>query len=199
MQALLQDQPRTLHVLDIGCAGGRNSVWLVEAGFDVHAVDASQAMIAKTRERLAPLLGSTEAERRVLNTRMDDLAMFDDNSFDLALALGVFQEAQSEAVWHAAVSEAARVLKTGAQLLVAHFSPDSDPTGKGLNLVAEEQHLYTGFPGHPRTLLYADEIDAWMARHGLEPLEPTESVRVTFEKGYRTTVNGLYRKQFGEN
>src|SRR5262249_40561030 len=58
-------KPRDVRVLDLGCAAGRNAVLLASKGFDVEAVDSSSAMVAKTRERLAPVLGEAEAERRV--------------------------------------------------------------------------------------------------------------------------------------
>ncbi|MDR7392424.1 MAG: class I SAM-dependent methyltransferase, partial [Armatimonadota bacterium] len=63
MVALLSDAPRATRVLDLGCAAGRNTEWLAREGFDVYACDASQAMVAYTRKRLAPWLGEAEAER----------------------------------------------------------------------------------------------------------------------------------------
>ena len=65
--------PARTRVLDLGCAGGRNAALLALKGFDVHALDASAAMVAHTRERLAAVLGVAEAERRVRQGRMDDL------------------------------------------------------------------------------------------------------------------------------
>src|SRR5215831_233174 len=63
--------PSKVRVLDLGCAAGRNAFLLAERGFDVEAVDGSAAMVAKTRERLTPILGAAEAQRRVRVGRME--------------------------------------------------------------------------------------------------------------------------------
>lgn len=198
MVAWLEFKPKNTRVLDVGCAGGRNSLWLAAQGFDFYALDTSKAMLAKTRERVAEVLGRAEADKRVLESRMADLTGFEDDFFDLVVAFGIFQGAQTEAEWHRTVAETARVLKPDGDLTVAHFSPDSDPTGKGVHLVSGETHLYTGFPAHRRILLlHADELDTWAARHGFESVTPTQTVRVTTDEGYRTTVNAHYRKVKG--
>lgn len=41
-------------------------------------------------------------------------------------------------------------------------------------------------------LLDADALDAAMARHGLVPAVPSETVRVDTEHGRRVSVNALY-------
>src|SRR5262249_21672412 len=102
--------PSATKVLDLGCAAGRNVVLLARNGFDVEALDSSAAMVAKTRERLATLLGSAEAERRVRVGRMDDLSWAADASFEIVVALGLYHCAQSRAEWDRALAESARVL-----------------------------------------------------------------------------------------
>src|SRR4030095_13103316 len=91
--------PSRIRVLDLGCAAGRNAVLLADKGFDVEALDASPAMVAKTRERLARSLGAAEAERRVRVGRMDDLSPAADVTFDLVVALGLYHCAESRAEW----------------------------------------------------------------------------------------------------
>jgi 2-polyprenyl-3-methyl-5-hydroxy-6-metoxy-1,4-benzoquinol methylase len=42
-------RPAAIRALDLGCAGGRNTVLLAQRGFDVRALDASSAMVERTR------------------------------------------------------------------------------------------------------------------------------------------------------
>lgn len=181
-------------VLDLGCAGGRNTVILAERGFDVQAIDASVAMVEKTRERVAAVLGPAEARARVRLGRMEDLGDFAPESFELVVALGVYHSASSQGEWDRAVSETARVLTPGGKVLVASFSPASDPTGAGLRPVAGEPHVYEGFPSGRLLLLDAAELDAGMGRQGLSPVVPTRMVVAPTESGRRATVNALYRR-----
>lgn len=186
--------PGATRVLDLGCAGGRNTVLLAERGFDVWARDASEPMVERTRARVSPVLGREEAERRVRQGRMDDLGDFADATFDLVVALGLYQNATSVEEWRAAVDETARVLAPGGLLLVAHFTPEVDLTGEGTRPVADQPHVYEGLPGGRAVLVDASTLDAAMARRGLRPDEPSDTVRVETERGRRVTVNGLYRK-----
>lgn len=196
LQQLLNGAPSSTAVLDLGCAGGRNAVWIASQGFDVHALDASSAMVEKTRSRLAEHVGEAEATRRTHHGSMDDLSRFPDGRFDLIVAMGIFHAARTEAEWHAAVAESARVLRSGGEILVAHFSPDADPRGEGIHLWPGEAHVYRAFSGHERTLLLDPQrLDTWFAEHGFAPSTPTTAVRVTTDTGFRTTVNARYRKR----
>ena len=188
-------EPPKTRVLDIGCAGGRNAVPLARAGFDLMAIDGSAAMVAKTRERLAAILGAEEAERRVRVGQMDDLSFAGDACFDLIVALGLYHCAQSRAEWDRALSETARVLAPGGRLLVSVFTPETDLDGRGFRPVAGEPHVYEGFESGGRHFLVdAQQLDREMVRFGLTPLEPTRTARPRVEKGRRVSANGLYGK-----
>jgi SAM-dependent methyltransferase len=187
-------EPSSVRVLDLGCAGGRNTVFLAERGFDVQAVDASEAMVRRTRERLADLLGADEAARRVRTGPMDDLSAFGEGAFDLVVALGIYHNARSVEEWERAVAETARVLKPGGRLLVNHFTPEVDLTGEGVTPVAGVRNLYEGFPGGRAVLLDAASLDAAMRRHGLETLVPSVTVTAATDKGRRVSVNALYER-----
>jgi SAM-dependent methyltransferase len=185
---------RAVRVLDLGCAAGRNAVLLAERGFDVFAVDASSAMAARTRERVAAILGEAEAARRVRVGRMDDLGWAADESFELVVALGLYHCAQSRAEWDRALSESARVIAAGGKLLVSVFTPETDLTGRGLTPVAGEPNVYDGFESGRSFLVDAATLDAELARFGLTPLEPTRTARPRVETGRRVSANGLYVK-----
>ncbi len=187
--------PSAIRVLDIGCAGGRNAEPLVRAGFDVHALDSSRAMVERSRERVAGVLGADEAERRVRRGRMDDLSDFADESIDLVIALGVFQMAESPVEWARTLDESARVLTPGGLLLVATFAPGTQPRGVALERVPGERFLHIWSDGKNTTLVSPAELDDEMARRGLEPATETVAVQAARERGTRETVNGLYRKQ----
>jgi SAM-dependent methyltransferase len=188
-------EPSKTRVLDIGCAGGRNAVSLAQAGFDLQALDASPAMVAKTRERLAPILGAAEAERRVRIGSMDDLSDFADASFDLVVALGVYHCARSREEWDRALSETARVLGPGGRLLVSVFTPETDLDGRGTSPVPGEPDIYVMFAdGGRHFLVDAERLDREMARFGLTPVEPTRTARPKTETGRRVSANGMYRK-----
>lgn len=183
-------------LLDLGCGGGRNTVWLAKQGADVWALDASRAMVDETRRRLTRVLGVEEATLRVRHGGMRDLRAYEDAAFDLVVALGVMQDATDEEEWVATLAGTARVLATGGLCLVANFDPSSRPAGVPLTRVEGEPHGWRGFApdGRRMTLLSPGELDAAFARHGLSPALPTEAVRVETERGFRVTVNALYRR-----
>jgi SAM-dependent methyltransferase len=199
MQLVMKQDVRSWRFLDIGCAAGRNTVYLAERGLDVTALDASQAMVAKTRERLQAFMPDAQAARRVLHGRMEALP-FEDAEFDLVIALGVFQDAPSFVVWRLALSESARVLKPGGLCLVAQFAPDHQPHGKLARPVPGEPHVFVGASRDDNrrlTLLHQDEMDAAAKELGFLPHVPTEQVRRDTRAGYRSTVNALYIKRSG--
>jgi SAM-dependent methyltransferase len=184
-----------IHVLDLGCAGGRNADFLCARGFDVHALDTSRAMVKRTRQRLAVIVGEPDAKRRVQIGRMQKLDRFPAAHFDLVLALGVYHNASGHADFDGALSETARVLAPAGQVLVAIFSPESAPKGEPLVRASAEDNLYSGFDSGPLYLLEPDELDLAMAGHGLLPAEPTVAARAATLEGFRISVNGLYVKR----
>lgn len=193
------EPPAAPRVLDVGCAGGRNTVYAARLGAETWAVDASRAMVRETRRRLAELTGTETARERVRHGRMRDLGTWPDGHFDLVIALGVLQDADGYADWTAALAEISRVLRPGGLCLVANFGPDSEPQGRPLERVEGERYGHVGFGPADRhmTLPGAEELDGEFRRHGLTTALPTDTVRTETEHGFRTTLNALYRRQPG--
>jgi len=170
--------PAAVRVLDLGCAGGRNCAYLARKGFDVFALDAAPGMVERVRTDLAAILGPEEALGRVLLGRMDDLSRFEDDSFDLVVALGIYHIAASAAEQRSAFAETARVLAHGGRLLCAVFGPGTTLPGGRL-------------PSRP---LAAADLDKALEPLGLTPLVKTRSVTRENEDSRRVVANGLYVK-----
>lgn len=187
--------PAQTRVLDLGSAGGRNTILLARRGFDVWALDASPAMVERTRADLARVLGPEAAAERVRLGPMDDLSAFEDETFALVVAFGIFHNARTWAEWRRAVSETARVLAPGGILLVYHFTPEVDLTGNGVQPVPGEPHTFDGLTHGRCVLLEAAELDAEMARHGLHAARPTETVRLESETSRRVIADARYLRE----
>jgi len=181
--------------LDLGCAGGRNTVLMAERGCSVWALDASQAMVDKTRQRLAALVGEAKASAHVVRKSMIDLSRFTDGFFHLVVALGIYHNAKSGDDWESSLGETSRVLASGGRLLVAVFTPETDLTGQGVTPVSGEPLVYEGFPSGRAVLVDSQTLDAEMARYDLTLAAPSETVTTAREIGQRVTVNALYQKK----
>lgn len=101
------EEPGRIRALDLGCAAGRNAVYLAGRGADVVAVDSARAMVEETRRRLEEALGPDEARERVRRGRMQDLGAFPDGRFDLVVALGVYHHARDCEDFRRSLSETA--------------------------------------------------------------------------------------------
>ncbi len=184
-------------VLDVGCAAGRNAVYLAERGFPGVAVDASAAMVAATRERLAAY--AADAPWRVLHRGMTELGDLADASFGLVLALGVLQNAPDDATFALALDHLARLACPGARVLIQNFGPDSLPHGEPLRRVPGSAHVWRGFDqvdaSRGYTLPDPDALDALVTERGMELVAPTRVVWKEMKGGRRTTIIGDYRKR----
>ncbi len=103
-----------MRVLDAACGGGRNLVYLLQAGFDVFATDAdvrAVETVARLAAQLAPHLPQENFHAEPVE-RMT----FPDGFADVVLSSAVLHFARDDAQFDAMVREMWRVLKPGGML-----------------------------------------------------------------------------------
>lgn len=101
-------------VLDAGCGGGRNLVWLLRSGFDAFAVDRSAEAVARVRALAAELAPGLPPER--FQVAEVDALPFADESMDAVLSSAVLHFAADEAHFDRMLNEMWRVLRPGGLL-----------------------------------------------------------------------------------
>jgi SAM-dependent methyltransferase len=100
-----------MSILDAGCGGGRNLVYLMRRGFDVFGTDANHAAIGAVRQlasRLAPALPAGN-----FRTEPVERMSFSDATFDVVISSAVMHFARDEPHWRAMLDEMVRVLRPG--------------------------------------------------------------------------------------
>ncbi len=105
-----------MRVLDAGCGGGRNLVYLLREGYDVHAVDEDPHAVASVRELAATLAPSLPASQ--IQVAAVDRLPFPDDAFDVVISNTVLHFARDDAHFEAMVREMWRVLAPGGLVFV---------------------------------------------------------------------------------
>lgn len=128
-------------LLELGCGSGRDAAALLASGYDVTAIDASQAMLAQA-VRLHPELAG-----RVLRHALPAPLPFADGSFQGAYAIACLMHLREPAV-DAVLREVARVLQPAGRLLFSvcterpGLSPDGvDAGGRFFNILPDERWI----------------------------------------------------------
>jgi ubiquinone/menaquinone biosynthesis C-methylase UbiE len=111
-------QPPPATVLDVGGAAGAYGLWLADAGYTVHLIDAAPRLVAEAKRRSAgsprPLASSRVGDARALD--------FPDRTADIVLLLGPLYHLTEATERARALTEAYRVLKPGGRLFAAGIS-----------------------------------------------------------------------------
>lgn len=103
-----------MRVLDAGCGGGRNLVYLLREGYDVHAVDEDPQAVHVVRDMaaaLAPGLDVSQFRRETV-----EAMSWADATFDVVISNAVLHFARDDAQFEAMVREMWRVLRPGGLL-----------------------------------------------------------------------------------
>ena len=101
-------------ILDAGCGSGRNLVFMLRAGMNVFAVDASADAIVVVQQMAAVLAPSSPRDR--FRVEPLDALSFVDASMDVVVCSAVLHFARDETHFIACVRELWRVLAPGGML-----------------------------------------------------------------------------------
>jgi len=123
-QKITSETLTTLHfdsILELGCGTGKNTVFLSQIGSQVHALDFSEGMIAKAREKV-------NAEN--VKFSVADLTRLwpcENDAYDLVVCNLVLEHIENLPF---IFSEAARALKNGGRFLINELHPFRQYEGK---------------------------------------------------------------------
>ena len=116
-------------VVELGCGTGKNTVWLAERFATVTALDLTEAMLAKARERVPA------GNVRFLRHDLREPLPVEDDSADLATLDLVLEHIEKIGP---VLSEAARVLRPGGRLFLCEYHPYRQLDGRQARFVDPE-------------------------------------------------------------
>jgi len=106
-------------ILDVGTGAGEYSLYFARKGYEVCALELTDANIAAFRKKLLPTDSIDLAQGNAL-----DLRRYPDHSFDAVLLFGPLYHLHSRADRLQCIAEARRVCKPGGKLFFAFISND---------------------------------------------------------------------------
>lgn len=113
LDKILPPLGKSLKILDYGCGLGRLCTALVSQGYDAWGMEKHDDMRAIAEESVSKV---SNGEKRMLPGSVDELAAMPAASYDMFIAMGVFQYL-SKAEYDRTLGEIHRVLKPGGTLI----------------------------------------------------------------------------------
>lgn len=176
---------KPMRILDAGCGGGRNLVYLLREGFDVWATDRDPAAIAEVRRLAASLAPALPADR--LRVEPVERSSFADGAFDVVVSSAVLHFAADHAHFDAMVDELWRVLAPGGLL----FARLASSIGMAERMTPLDTPGRFRLPdGSERYLVDEARLAAVMARLGGRLLDPLKTSVVQDQRCMTTWVAG---------
>jgi tellurite methyltransferase len=170
-----------MRVLDAGCGGGRNLVYLLREGYDVCGNDADPNAIAQVRAMAAALSPGREFDFRV---EPIERTSFPDARADVVIASAVLHFARDERHFEAMLLQLWRVLKPGGLF----FARLASTIGIAADVAALGGGRYRLPDGSDRFLVDAAAIESWTARLGGTLLDPIKTTVVHHQRSMTTWV-----------
>ena len=177
-----------MRILDAGCGGGRNLVYLLQQGYDVSAMDADPAAIRSVRtlaSRLAPRL--PESKFRVETVEANT---FPDHAADVVLSSAVLHFARDEAHFAAMLAGSWRLVRPGG-LFFCRLASSIGMEGKFVPLGNGRYKLPDG---SERFLVDEGRLLALTAQLGGELVDP---LKTTVVQGQRCMTTWVVRRTGG--
>ncbi len=127
-------------VLEIGCGTGRVTIPVAAAGFEIHGIDLSDAMLKRCREKLARLDPAIRSRISIEKQDMRDFRV--DRRFDLVIVpFNTFQGLLTEADALSCLSSIESHLTTTGRLILTLSSPEH-LAGAAIHHVTGEETLW---------------------------------------------------------
>lgn len=101
-------------ILDVGCGGGRNLIYFLQHGYEVHGIDPNPEAIAAVQELSVAITGKNMADN--FKVGFAETMPFADNTFDLVVCSAVLHFAESPKHFEAMLVKMWQVLKPGGYL-----------------------------------------------------------------------------------
>lgn len=159
-----------MRVLDAGCGSGRNSKYLLKAGFEIYGIDQSEKAIVHLQEQMEQKVPDFQPERFTVGN-VDNMP-YPNAHFDWITSNAVLHFAKNPAHFEAMIHEMMRVLKpTG--ILFARLASDIGMGGLVEPLENGWYHLPDGSNRFLVNELKLVEMTRQLNAHFIEPIKTT--------------------------
>lgn len=171
-----------MRVVDAGCGGGRNLIYLLREGYEVYGADTDEQSIERVRsfaKKFAPSIPLS-------NFRVESVEnmSFEDNFADVVISNTVLHLASDDAQFEAVLQGSWRVLKPGG----IFFCRVASTIGMENQFVHLHGRRFRSPDGAERYLLDEKLFDSIAQRLGGELVEPLKTTVVQNQRAMSTWV-----------
>jgi tellurite methyltransferase len=176
-----------MRILDAGCGGGRNLVYLLREGYEVYAADSDPQAVDGVRS-IARKLAPTLPERNFRVEAVEDMS-FDDACADVVLSSAILHFARDDAHFESMLRGSWRVLKPGGLF----FCRLASSIGMESHVERIHGRRHRLPDGSERYLVDEAMLDSITKRLGAEVADPLKTTIVRNQRSMTTWV--LRKKQ----